>query len=58
MEKILLHIGEPTKAPEVLPARAPPQTELDFGQEAPVEQQNCEWPGMDQTAGLGDDTWD
>ncbi len=58
VERILRHIGEPPQAPAVLPARAPPQTELDLGQVGAVEQQDCEWPEMDQTAGLGDDTWD
>jgi len=55
-ERILAHIGEPTTAPEVLPARGPPQTELGFD---PVDQtagQNA-WPEMDQTAGAADDTW-
>ena len=30
VEKILSHIGEPTEPPTVLPARAPPQVEMDF----------------------------
>ena len=57
IEKILTHIGEPTTAPALLPARAPPQTELDFDQ---VDQRtgSDEWPEMDQTAGADDHTWD
>ncbi len=57
VEKILLHIGEPTQAPELLPARAPPQTELDFGQVGAEDQADNEWPEMDQTAGETE-TWD
>jgi hypothetical protein len=30
VERILGHIGEPTEAPAVLPARSPPQGELPF----------------------------
>ena len=56
IERILTHIGEPTTAPVVLPARAPPQVEMEFDQ---VDQRTGadEWPEMDQTAG-GDNTWD
>ena len=53
VESILRHIGEPTIAPEILPARAPPQAEMDFGQSAGQE----EWPDIDQTAGMTDETW-
>jgi Putative transposase len=58
VEKILLYLGEPTKAPQVLPARAPPQAELDFDQVPSVEQGESEWPEMDQTVDATDDTWD
>jgi hypothetical protein len=54
IEKILRHIGEPTQAPEVLPARGPPQGEMDFDQGV----DSGEWPEMDQTAGSDDDGWD
>ncbi len=54
IERILTHIGEPTTPPAVLPARAPPQQELDFDQVAGTD----EWPEMDQTAGAGGDTWE
>jgi len=53
VEKILTHIGEPTEAPAVLPARAPPQVEMGFD----LVDQATEWPDMDQTAGAGDETW-
>jgi hypothetical protein len=53
VEKILAHIGEPTEPPTVLPARAPPQVEMDFDQAA----QAHDWPDMDQTAGTADETW-
>ena len=53
VESILRHIGEPTQAPTILPARAPPQAEMDFDQSAGHQ----EWPDMDQTAGMTDDTW-
>ena len=53
VEKILIHIGEPTEPPAVLPARAPPQMDLDFDQ---VSQEH-DWPDMDQTAGSEDQTW-
>jgi hypothetical protein len=53
VEKILIHIGEPTEPPAVLPARAPPQVEMDFD---PVAQAN-DWPDMDQTADTTDETW-
>jgi hypothetical protein len=54
IEKILRHIGEQTQAPEVLPARGPPQGELGFESEAEADG----WPEMDQTAGRGDEGWD
>ena len=54
VERILTHIGEPCEAPEVLPARGPPQAELEFDQAGGAEQ----WPEMDQTAGAGGDTWE
>ena len=54
IEKVLKHIGEPTQAPEILPARAPPQAEMDFDQSAGAD----EWPDVDQTAGISDETWD
>ncbi len=53
VEKILSHIGEPTQPPAVLPARAPPQVEIDFDQAVEVN----EWPDMDQTAEAADETW-
>jgi len=56
VEKILLHVGEPTEPPTVLPARAPPQVEIDFNQVAQVDQGN-DWPDMDQTVGTADETW-
>ena len=46
-------MGEPTEPPAVLPARAPPQMNLDFDQ---VDEEN-DWPDMDQTAETGDETW-
>ena len=54
IEKILHHIGQPTQPPEVLPARAPPQSEMEFTQTAGLG----DWPEMDQTAGSGDDDGD
>ncbi len=54
VESILRHLGEPTQAPATLPARGPPQAEMDFDQSAGHE----EWPDMDQTAGMTDETWD
>ena len=46
IERILVHIGESTTAPIALPARSPPQAEMDFDQVAGCD----EWPEMDQTA--------
>jgi hypothetical protein len=54
IEKILTHIGEATQAPEVLPARGPPQGEMAFTQDADAD----DWPDMDQTAGASGDGWD
>jgi len=51
IERILRHIGEPTEAPQVLPARAPQQHMLEFDDSAEVD----EWPELDQTAGDTDD---
>jgi hypothetical protein len=48
--RILRHIGKETEPPEVLPARGPPQGELEFDQSAGQE----EWVEVDQTAGTGD----
>ena len=56
VEKILKHIGEPTEPPTVLPARAPPQVEMDFDQVAQFDQGN-DWPDMDQTAETINETW-
>ena len=53
VEKILSHIGEPTEPPTVLPARAPPQMDLDFDQVGDMQ----EWPDMNQTAESADETW-
>ena len=49
IERILGHIGEPTEAPVVLPARSPPQQELEFDQTGAGDL----WPEMDQTASSG-----
>ncbi|MCK9995475.1 MAG: hypothetical protein KAH56_04250 [Candidatus Krumholzibacteria bacterium] len=38
-----------------LPARAPPQVEMDFDQGGAGPE---EWPDMDQTAGTGSATWE
>jgi hypothetical protein len=54
IERVLTHVGEPTSAPEVLPARAPPQGELGFDQAVG----GCEWPEMDQAASAPGDPWD
>jgi hypothetical protein len=47
IERILIHIGEPTQSPMVLPARSPSQGELGFDQAIAT----ADWPEMDQTAG-------
>ena len=57
IERILTHIGEPVDAPEVWPARGPPQAELEFDQVNQTVGQYA-WPEMDQTAGDGGDTWE
>jgi hypothetical protein len=49
--RILRHIGEDVEPPAVLPARGPPQGELEFDQTAGRN----EWVEVDQTAGLGDE---
>jgi len=54
IERILDHIGEPSTPPLILPARSPPQAEMEFDQVAGSD----EWPEMDQMAGEADDTWD
>ena len=56
VEKILKHIGEPSEPPAVLPARAPPQVEMDFDQVAQFDQGN-DWPDMDQSAEATGETW-
>jgi len=56
VEKILKHIGEPTEPPTVLPARAPPQVEIDFDQVSQFDQGN-DWPDMDQSAEATGETW-
>jgi hypothetical protein len=53
IERILAHIGEPTRPPAVLPARLPPQGEFQFDQTRGPD----DWPEMDQTLGLTDG-WD
>jgi hypothetical protein len=54
IERILRHIDEPVEPPEVLPARSPPQPELEFNQDPCQEA----WPDLDQTAGQADDPWE
>ena len=54
IERILRHVGEPVEAPEVLPARAPPQAEIEFDESAGA----AEWPDEDQTGGRADDEWE
>jgi hypothetical protein len=51
VERILEHIGEPSEAPAVLPARSPPLGELSFDAdlEAPAKEA---WPEIDQTGGV------
>ena len=56
IERILEHVGEPTEAPPVLPARSPPQGELEFAQ-ADASSGVDVWPEIDQTAG-GADGWE
>ena len=56
VEKILLHIGEPTEPPVVLPARAPPQMDMDFDQVTQFDQGN-DWPDMDQSTEATGETW-
>jgi hypothetical protein len=47
--------GAPVTPPAVLPARAPPQAELEFGPaDGPADQ--AVWPEIDQTG--GQDGWD
>jgi hypothetical protein len=50
IERILAHLGEPTRPPAVRPARPPPQGEFPFDQTLGPD----DWPEMDQTAGLVD----
>ena len=50
IRRILDHLGLESEAPATLPARSPPQGELEFAQAAaPVT-----WDEIDQTAGLPD----
>ncbi|MFT5232595.1 MAG: hypothetical protein ACI9UQ_000617 [Candidatus Krumholzibacteriia bacterium] len=53
IERLLTHVGEPAAAPEVLPARAPLQSEIPFDQATG----SADWPEMDQTASESDDAW-
>jgi len=55
IEKILRHIGEPTQAPKLLPARSPPQGEMEF---YPQPSPRDEWPEIDPTQGVDDAGWD
>jgi len=54
IERILRHVGEPTEPPAILPARSPPQTELEFDQGGGHD----DWPEMDQSQGTSGDSWD
>jgi len=56
IERILEHVGEPTEAPAVLPARSPPQGELGFAQVDASSGVDA-WPEIDQTGG-GADGWE
>lgn len=47
IERILDHIGEPTRPPAALPACSPPQLAFGFDQMPATD----DWPEMDQTAG-------
>jgi len=50
VSRILAHVGEPTEAPAVLPARSPPQGELEF---VVIDQTGGRdgWPEIDQGGG-------
>ena len=50
IERILTHIGETPNPPPVLPARGPPQQELEFDQTANMPEDE-----FDQTASMQDD---
>ena len=54
IKRILRHVGEPVEPLAILPARSPPQGEIQFDQAAGTD----EWPEMDQTACEGGDAWD
>ena len=54
IERILDHLGEPTQAPAVMPARSPPQLAFGFDQTIAI----AEWPEMDQTAGQKANGWE
>jgi hypothetical protein len=54
VRRYTLHVGEPVEPPAILPARPPPQGEIQFNQTASTD----EWPEMDQTVGEGGDTWE
>ncbi len=46
IERILSHVGQPKEPPAILPARSPPQVELEFDQDGDRD----EWPEMDQSS--------
>ena len=54
IERILHHVGEPTEPPAILPARSPPQGEIEFDQSA----DQLDWPDMDQEGDPAGATWD
>ncbi len=47
IERILRHLSEPTEPPAILPAKSPPQGEIEFDQSAGQP----DWPDMDQATG-------
>jgi hypothetical protein len=51
IERILHHIGEETTPPRVLPARSPPQLEMDFAQTT----DSVTWDEVNQTTECPDD---
>ena len=51
IERILRHLGEPTEPPAILPAKSPPQGEIEFDQLAGQP----DWPDMDQATSPADD---
>jgi hypothetical protein len=53
IERILTYVGEPVEPPAILPARSPPQEEIQFNQTARAQMSGRTWTRRPARAAQG-----